>query len=433
MTETELYKYIEELSQRGSVLGLTPVKELAKRMGEPEKDLKILHLAGTNGKGSILAYVSTILQTCGYRVGRYISPVLTEYREKIQVNEKFITKKALCEGMEEIKSCIESMEQEGLPLPTIFEVETVLAFWYFKKKHCDFVVLETGLGGEEDATNYISSSLMSIFASISMDHMGILGNTLSEIAEKKAGIIKPGGAVVSIPQLPEAAQVLEAKARKVGAELIYAQRPQNIKYGLMTQSFTYEDFGKCKISIAGVVQPENAAVALEVVKHLRRIGYKLPMEQVKLGLENTKWLGRCTVLRKKPLLLMDGAHNADAARRLRETIELTIPNTPLIFIMGVLRDKEYEKVLEYTADLASHIVTLTPPENPRALTAYELAQVAKKYCPQVSMADSVEEALEIASLLAGQECGMIAFGSLSYLGRFQKAVDLRYPKAKPKK
>ena len=422
LTDREVQEFIEKNAARGSILGLDNVRELAKRMEHPEKDLKIIHIAGTNGKGSILAYLSAILQEAGYKVGRYLSPVIYDYREKIQVNGKKITKKALAEGIEIIQNCMEEMENDKLPLPTLFEIETVLALWYFKEKKCDFVILETGMGGKTDATNFIENPLLCIFASISMDHMAFLGNSLTEIAQVKAGILRKDVCAVSAGQPVEAKTVLVNAAKTIGAKLVFTKGPQNVKYGLEQQSFDYLDYKKCRIHISGVWQPENAAVAIEAACQLQNMGYHIPKEAVYQGLKNARWPGRFTILSKNPLFIMDGAHNEDAAKKLRKSFETYLKGKPLIFIIGVLKDKEYDKILMHTADLASQIITVTPPENPRALGAYELAKAAEKYCPGVTMADSLEEAVEMASLLAGKECAIIAFGSLSYLGKLEAVV-----------
>ena len=422
LTDREVQEFIEENAARGSILGLDTVRELAERMEHPEKGLKIIHIAGTNGKGSILAYLSTILQEAGYKVGRYLSPVIYDYREKIQVNGKRITKRALAEGLEIIQRHMEEMKNAQLPLPTLFEIETVLALWYFKEKQCDFVVLETGMGGATDATNFIDNPLLCIFASISMDHMAFLGNNLTEIAKVKAGILRNGVCAVSARQYEEAKSVLESEAERLNGNLVFAQEPKNIKYGLEKQWFDYSDYKKCRISLSGVWQPENAAVALEAIHQLQNMGYSISKESVYKGLENACWSGRFTLISKKPLFVMDGAHNEDAAKKLRKSLETYFKGKPLIYIIGVLKDKEYDKILMHTADLAAQIITITPPDNPRALSAYELAKAAEVYCQSVTMADSLEEAVEMASLLAGKECAIIAFGSLSYLGKLEAIV-----------
>lgn len=423
MTEKEVWDYITELEKKGSVLGLTTVRELAARVGNPQNDIPVIHIAGTNGKGSILAFVSTILKAAGYRVGRYISPVLLDYREKIQVNEKMISKNALCEGMSLLRDQIDLMEKEGFPSPTLFEVETVLAFWYFKKKKCDFIVLETGMGGETDATNIVDKPLACVFSKISMDHMQFLGKDLQAIAKVKSGIIQPGTYVISTLQEPVVREVLEQKAKEKNCDFSEMQMPENVHYGLQTQSFQYRDLKKCKITLAGCYQIENACVALETIRSIQNFGICIPEAAIYQGLLETKWYGRFSILQKKPLFLVDGAHNEDAAKQLRQSMICYLSGKPLIFIVGVLKDKEYEKVLGLTADLASHILTVTPPNAQRALSAYELAETAKKYCKSVTAAGSLEEAVEMASLLAGTECAIIAFGSLSFLGALKKMFE----------
>ena len=414
-------EYIEKISTYGSVLGLDSIRELLNRMGNPQDQLSFVHIAGTNGKGSVLAYVSTILEEAGYRTGRYLSPVISEYREKIQVNGRMISRKALCEGLELIRQHAEEMEAQGWQPPTLFETETALAFWYFVKKRCDIVVLEVGMGGTEDATNIIKNTLAAVITSISYDHMGVLGNTLEEIAEKKAGIIKNGAAVVSGSQSSEVLKVIQKSCQEHQNRLRLTETPEKVKYGLSKQSFTYHG-RRYTISLAGSWQPENACVALEVIEALRSQGISVSEDAVKSGLEKTEWIGRFTILKKKPLFIMDGAHNENAAERLRDSLKLYFPGQKFIFIMGVLRDKEYDKMLAVMMPLAQYVITVTPPENPRALAAYDLAVEVKKYHELVTAVDSLEEAVEMAGLLAGKEYVTIAFGSLSYLGRLQRIV-----------
>ena len=414
-------EYIEKIGTYGSVLGLDSIRELLNRMGNPQDQLSFVHIAGTNGKGSVLAYVSTILEEADYRTGRYLSPVISEYREKIQVNGRMISQKALCEGLELIRQHAEEMEAQGWQPPTLFETETALAFWYFVKKRCDIVVLEVGMGGAEDATNIIKNTLAAVLTSISYDHMGVLGNTLPEIAEKKAGIIKTGAAVVSAAQSSEVLKVIQRRCQEHQNRLRLTEKPEKVKYGLLKQSFTYQG-RRYTISLAGSWQPENACVALEVIEALRSQGFSVSEDAVKSGLEKTEWLGRFSVLKKKPLFIMDGAHNENAAERLRDSLKLYFPGQKYIFIMGVLRDKEYDKMLAVMMPLAQYVITVTPPENPRALAAYDLAVEVKKYHELVTAVDSLEEAVEMAGLLAGKEYVTIAFGSLSYLGRLQRIV-----------
>lgn len=427
MTNKELESYIEEVSQKGSVLGLALERELLSYMGNPEKKLKFIHIAGSNGKGSILAYISTILKEAGYKVGRYISPVITDYREKIQINGRMISKKSLLEGMEYIKSITDSMDVK----PTIFEVETALSFWYFEKMHCDIVVLETGLGGRDDASNVIEDTLCSVFASISMDHMAILGNTLEEIARVKSGIIKSDSIVVTGRQNSSVLEILKEVASANNSSFIQAELPYKISYKLLASRFSLGEFKNLTISLAGVWQPENAAVAIAAVKAIRDKGYQITDKAIIDGLKKTDWFGRFSVISKKPLLICDGAHNEDASKRLAETIDQLLDGKKLIFIMGVLKDKEYEKVIANTVQRASQIITLTPAVANRALPAMELAKAVAKVNPNVTVTGSVEEAVETAYELVSyisekadaSDCAIIAFGSLSYLGHLKEVVE----------
>lgn len=429
MNYREAMEYVESLQQYGSVLGLDNMQELCNRLGNPQKELKFVHIAGTNGKGSVLAYVSTVLQTAGYKVGRYISPTIFDYRERFQINGKPITQSGLCKYLEQVKEVAQQMAAEELPHPTPFEIETAIAFLYFLDKQCDIVVLETGLGGSLDATNIITTPLCSVFTSISMDHMAVLGDTLEEIAVQKAGIIKEKGCVVSIRQQPEAMQVIKQTAQRKKCRLLIADvsRAKQVKYGLKTQHFSYDKYKNLTISMTGQYQIDNAVLAVEVIGALQKSGFPVSEEQLRKGLLQTNWLGRFSVIGQKPLFIADGAHNEDGAARLAQSIRFYFTNKRIIYIMGILKDKEYDKIIRQTYELAEHIITVTPPNKERALHAYELAQNVKEYHDSVTVADSLQEAVEIAYLLAGRdkETVVIAFGSLSYLGELIHIVEHR--------
>ena len=424
MKYEQALEYIDSIAGRGIVPGLDGIRELCRRLGDPQKDLKFVHVAGTNGKGSVLAYVSTILWKAGYKVGRYVSPTIRDYRERIQVNGRMISKRALAEGMERVKDACDAMTSDGFAQPTPFEVETALAFLYFQEKTCDVVVLEVGMGGLLDATNVIEGTLVEIIASIGMDHVKFLGNSLAEIAAQKAGIIKPGSVVVCMEQKPEVMEVVQNKAKEVGAQCVisHASQAKKIRYGLEKQSFVYGNYGKLEITLAGQFQIANAVLAVDACQEIARKGFPIPERAIREGLLETRWDGRLTVIQKRPLFLIDGAHNEDAAEKLSKTIEFYFTNSRNIYIMGVLRDKDYGKVIELTHAYADQIITITPPDNPRALSALELATEVAKVHPSVTAAGSLEEAVEMANLLAGKDDVIIAFGSLSYLGRLMDVV-----------
>ena len=434
MNYEETLDYIASLSTYGIVPGLDSITELCRRLGNPQEALAFVHIAGSNGKGSVLAYVSTILKCAGYKVGRFSSPAIFEKREIIQVNGRSITKKAFCELAERIKAVCEEMVADGFSHPTPFEVETAMAFLYFKECGCNVVVMEVGMGGREDATNLIQNTKVAVLAPISMDHMQFLGKSLKEIAWQKAGIIKNGCYVVSAVQDADCMQVIAEEAATKGAALTVPGEATKVKYGLVKQRFSYKnaagiDFADLEITLAGKQQVENASLAVEVIGKLAECGYKVSEKQLRKGLYETIWPGRFQVLSEKPYFVIDGAHNEDAAKKLAESIRFYFTNKRIIYIIGILRDKEYEKVIAETYAYADQIITVTSPNNPRALHALDLAQTVREYHPNVTAAGSLEEAVEMAYLLAGKDDVIISFGSLSYLGEMTK-VHANYMEAK---
>lgn len=425
MNYKEARVYLDEVSKYGSVLGLESMRELLRRLGDPQNELKFIHISGTNGKGSVLAYLSTILTGAGYRTGRYISPTLFSYRERIQVDGEYIEKESLARHVTAIAAAAEEMQKAGLPSPTVFEMETALAFLYFKEKRCDIVTLEVGCGGLLDATNVITTTLMEVIASISMDHTDLLGDTLAKIAAQKAGIIKPDTMVVSAQQKSEAAQVIEdtCKEQHCTLQMVDESKISNVHYGAEGQTFSYKTWENVAISLAGSYQIKNAALALEGVEALRKLGYALSDQQVREGLLHTAWRGRFTTLRRDPTVIIDGAHNPAAALELKESLERYFPGKTLYFVMGMFKDKDYAQVIDLTAPLARHIITVETPGNPRAMPARELAEAVGKVNPSVEWADSVAHGIEKALAMAGKEDAVIVFGSLSFLGEAADAVN----------
>ncbi|MDE7351451.1 MAG: bifunctional folylpolyglutamate synthase/dihydrofolate synthase [Acetatifactor sp.] len=427
MNERQVMEYMEQAGRYGISPGLESIRELCRRLGDPQKQLKFVHVAGTNGKGSVSAYLASALKEAGYRTGRYLSPTLFGYRERIQVNGRYITKKALCEGIGQIRHICDEMAAAGLPHPTPFEIETALAFLYFRDRACHIVVLEAGMGGELDATNLVENTVVSVLTSISMDHMKFLGNTLGEIARQKAGILKQGRPAVSAWQQAEAFKEIAVRAEELNCSLTAADpgRLTRVRYGLERQYFDYGGFRRLEITLAGKYQVENAALAVDVLRVLGEQGFPVSEEKLRKGLRETVWPGRFTVIDRKPYFVVDGAHNADGAERLAESVRFYFTNRRIIYIMGVLRDKDHEAIIARTHSLADQIITVTPPDNPRALSAFELAQEAARVHENVTAADSLEEAVEMSRMLAGKEDVIIAFGSLSFLGRLMELAGGR--------
>lgn len=426
MNYKESRAYIDQVECYGRVLGLENIEELMRRLGNPQNDLKFIHAAGTNGKGSTLAYISTVLQEAGYRVGRYISPTLYSYRERMAVGEKKISREAFARHLTKVADVAEKMAAEGRPHPTPFEIETAVAFLYFQEEACDLVALETGMGGATDATNVVSSTLLAVLTPVGMDHMGFLGDTLSEIAQVKAGIIKPGCVAVSAHQQPEAAAVVERTCARVGVPLVWSKEEdyQVEEASCFGQKFIWrgEAF---QISLAGVYQIDNAALALTALRELERLGYSIPLEAVRSGLRRTRWNGRFTVIGQEPLFVVDGAHNPDAARKLEESVKEYFSGKTLYYIVGMFRDKDYDQVLRITAPYAKAIYAVAPPDIGRALPAKELAAAARRYHGQVEAFDSFRQAVDRAYDSAGPEDVILAFGSLSFLGEMTEIVEMK--------
>ena len=438
MNEKETLQYVEELKRYGIVPGLDSMKRLCQKLGDPQEMLRFIHIAGTNGKGSVLALLSTVLWQGGYRVGRYSSPAVFSYYERIWVNGRPIPKRALCDCMTRVKEACDALTAEGFPHPTVYEAETAAAFLYFRDCGCDIVVLETGMGGREDATNLIQNTLAAVFTPIGMDHMQFLGDTPEKIAGQKAGIIKNGCYVISAHQEDAVLTVLREEAEAKGCPFIVVGEVEKPHYGLEEQSFSYTDanskkWEKLKISLAGMQQPENASLVLEVLSCLAKCGYSVAEAKLRAGFLKTVWPGRFQILSKKPLFVVDGAHNEQAAKKLAQSVRFYFTNKRIIYIMGILRDKEYEKIVEETYRYAEHIITVTPPENKRALEGLTLAQTVREYHPAVTVADSLEEAVEMAYLLAGKEDVILCFGSLSYLARAAELVEKELSRMRGKK
>ncbi len=431
MTYKEARVYLDEVSKYGSVLGLDTIRGLLRELANPQDDLKFIHIAGTNGKGSVLAYTSTILSEAGYRTGRYVSPTVVSYLERIQVDGEWIPEEEFAELVEEVQKAIARMETLGEASPTVFEVETAIAFLYFKKMKCDIVVLETGLGGTLDATNIVENTAAAVFASIGRDHMGFLGDTLEEIAANKAGIIKPGCFVVTAEQKPEAMKVLEEKAGEFSCPMYTADSAQaDIEEESWDgQRFSYGKWKDIGIALGGRHQIVNALTVLRLMEGLNEHGFRVPERAVREGFAKAVWPGRFTCIDRDPLFIIDGAHNEDAALKLRETVERYFSDRKLTFIMGVFKDKEYDKIARIMAPLAEKIYTIDLPDEGRTLKAEELKAAVAPYCADVEAVLDLHTAVDRAYETGNAEDVILAFGSLSYLGQVMDLVRQRKEKS----
>ena len=416
--------YIDESHRFGGEVSLKAITGFLARLGNPQDDLQFIHIAGTNGKGSVGAYLASVLQEAGYKIGRFVSPTLYAYRERIQINGNYIAREDFGRLMDPIAGVIEEIKKNQEPLPSPFEIETALSFLYFREQKCDLVLLECGMGGLNDATNVIKNTQLAVITSISMDHMEYLGESIGDIARQKAGIIKPGATVVTCLQRPEAAAVISSVCRE-GRNLLAVGKAYDarvLKSDLEHMTFTYRG-ETWTIHLAGAHQLENAVLALTGIQALIDRGYEISVQQIKDGLEKTRWNGRFTVLRENPYFIVDGAHNPDAALKLKKSLDMYFPGKRKIFLMGVFKDKQYDKIAEILAPVADTVIAMETPDNPRALPAKQLAETVSSYNDRVLTAKSLEQAVELGFQTAKPEDVIVAFGSLSFIGDLTKIVS----------
>lgn len=395
MTYSECLTFIHSLDRFGSVPGLERISELLELLGNPQEKLKFIHVAGTNGKGSVTMYCASVLKKAGYRVGTYISPFVVDFRERIQLCGEYISEGDLCDAVEEIMPHYEDMKSRGLQI-TEFEFITAAAFLYFSKKECDVVCLEVGLGGRFDATNVISSPIVSVIVSISFDHVNILGDSLEKIAFEKCGIIKPTRPVVTYPTQEDdvLAVIMEQCAVKGCRLFIPSMSSVEVLSGeLFDTKFRYGNFEFCP-RLLGSHQIKNAITAVQALEVVRKSGFSITDKDIEEGINSTVFPARMEILSKDPLIIVDGAHNLSGAQTLADSLK-KLPKKPII-IMGMLADKDFESVVELIAPLGSEFIAVTP-NNPRKLDCKELCKLATKYAKAVyfeEYADAVEYALK---------------------------------------
>lgn len=418
--------YIEDASKYGSVLGLNNMKAMMERLGDPQNQLKYVHVAGTNGKGSVIAYLYSTLSRAGYRIGRYTSPAIYSYRERMEVAGVPVGREKFAGYVTRVAEVIDNMTRANLPHPTPFEIETAVAFLFFAEEKCDLVLMEVGMGGDLDATNIIRNVLAAVITSVGMDHQDFLGKTLREIAQKKAGIIKTGCSVVSAAQEKEVEDVIFRQAENADADVYIPKSARLIdeEKSFGSQHFVYEN-SEYEIPLPGTHQIGNACEALEVLKVLEKKGFPTTLEQRKQGLKETRWNGRFSVISEHPLMIVDGAHNPPAAEALAKSVQRYFNGKNIYFIIGMFKDKDYDKVLEIMCPFARQIFTIQTPDNPRALPARELAKAALKWHCDAEAQDSIGEAVEKALCAAGEDDVILAFGSLSFIGELTRIIKKR--------
>ena len=428
MDFTQSVNYINSLASLGSIPGLDRIKELLKRFDNPQDKLSIIHVAGTNGKGSICAFLEYGLRECGLRVGRYISPTLFTYLERFQIDGRLMTEDEFAVFMTLLKEKCDEMLADGFDQPTAFEIETVIAFLFALKQKVDVFILECGMGGTDDATNVVKQPLATVFASISLDHMQFLGETVEKIALSKSGIMRDGVPVIVSRSTDDIVyDVLKNEADSRGANPI-----------VFSEKYISElrESRKLNIPLAGAYQWENMATAYATFKELINTDrFKESLSEEELnnkfcqGLEKTRWPGRFEKVSDEPLIIRDGAHNIDAVRRLSDEIKHQYPQG-VHLIMGVYKDKEYDEMLKIILPFALSFTTVTAPNPSRALDGKILAETVQRVSKDAGLSldtkyeNTMEDAIKRAVVLANNNEPIIVFGSLSLSQEVERVINL---------
>lgn len=433
MDYIQAMEYIEDSAKFSMKLGLSRTEKILEFLGEPHKKLKCVHIAGTNGKGSTTAMISNVLIEAGYKVGMYTSPYIEEFEERIQIDNKNIDKGNLARAVTKVAKAVEKVLELGYDNPTQFEIITCAGLLYFYEQDVDFAVIEVGLGGRLDSTNVINP-ILSIITSISYDHMNILGDTLSKIASEKAGIIKENVPVILYPQSDEAERVIEnicyekkSKLIKVPSDCVEfkkcedvlvsgkAKRVQNIIVN--TDLWTYN----IKLALLGKHQLLNCATVIYAIEELKKLGVKINREAVIRALSKVEWIGRFETLNTEPLVVIDGAHNIDGIKKLKESLETYLEYNDIVLILGILADKQVEDMIKVIGPIAKKVICVTP-HSERAELADELKKVVVKYNSNCEAIEDYKSAYEVGISYCNKDDLLLISGSLYMVGDMRKAI-----------
>lgn len=400
MTYENFKNYISSRQKFGIKPGLSRIRKLLNLLNNPQNNLKYIHVAGTNGKGSVCHMLSSILEKSGYKTGLYTSPSVTSFRERFQINGNPISRKAVVSLFEEIRPYIDFLDSQNEYL-TKFELETAMAFLYFAKQNCDIVVLEVGLGGKFDATNVISRTLSSVITSISLDHMNILGNTLEKIASEKAGIIKENGITISYPQDDKASfEIIKNTAVEKNNLFVNAaeflDKVKVLESDIFKNSFYFRG-KKYDLNLFGEFQIKNALVVLLTIDVLKNSNFNITKTAVKKAFETVSIPARFEKLSSEPLIILDGAHNLDGVKKLKETLIRYFEPQKTIAIVGMLKDKEYEKSLLELIPCFKKII-LTPINNNRSLKYDDIEALSRSFSKKIISAKNVDEAIKFLKI-----------------------------------
>ena len=419
MTYNEALEYIHGVSNFFCKPGLERISELCRALGNPQDSLKFIHVAGTNGKGSFCSMTESVLRAAGYKVGLFTSPYVREFNERMRINGENIPNDKLASLTAEIKKHAEKMTDS----PTEFELICAIAFEYFRREECDVVVLEVGMGGRFDATNIITTPILSVITGIALDHVAFLGDTVEKIASEKAGIIKKGVPVIFGGDDVGAGEVISCRAREVGSEF------HQVDYSSLSvtsadldgTTFAYNDRNDIKISLLGSYQPKNASLVLDAIDLLRLGGLEISEAAIYRGLESAVWHARFEIIGSEPTVIFDGAHNAQGINAAVDSIKQYFGDKKVIIFTGVLKDKEYNAIASKIAEVTDEVYTITP-DNPRALSATEYAEIFKQRGVKATPCSSFEKAIRLGKTAALKNgTALCCLGSLY---TYSSVVDL---------
>ena len=427
MKYQEAMKYITEVGNFGSNYGLERTYKLLELLDNPQDKLKIIHVAGTNGKGSTTAMITSMLKGCGYKVGMYTSPFLEEFEERIQINGENIPKEKLAQLITKIKYAVDKVIEEGYNHPTEFEIITVLMFLYFATEEVDFAVVEVGLGGRLDSTNVITP-ILSVITSISFDHTNLLGNTLEEIAAEKAGIIKSCIPTVIYPQEEMAERVISSKCQELDSKLYKINKEDAKLINIIKEDKIYQqvkvkldDEYDVKLPLLGEHQILNLAVALKALEVIKDKAPKLNRESIVKSLATVRWNGRLEIMSNSPYVVIDGAHNIQGITQLDKNIKKYFEYKDMYLILGILADKDVEHMVKVITPKAKKVFTVTP-NSMRAETAEELMNEVKKYNESCEAYNDYKNAFEDALKLCKKDDLLLISGSLYMIGEMRGII-----------
>ena len=420
MTLEESLSYIHGLYRKGTKPSLTRVTALLKALGDPHKQLKFVHIAGTNGKGSTAAMTASVLQAAGYRAGLFTSPYIYRFNERIQLCGKQIDDADVVALTEELKAIADTMDER----PTEFDFVTAMAMTYYARQKADIVVLEVGVGGVLDSTNVIPVPEVAVITNIGLDHTDLLGDTLEKIAAVKGGIIKEGGRAVIYRGSPSVEAVFEAICAEKGAVLRKADFDSLVSLGhdLFGQVFSCGHRKELELPLLGQHQLYNAAVVLSVIDSLTDAGWQISEEAIRKGIREVSWPGRFDIISRDPLFIIDGGHNPQCIEALVKNITDYLAGRRLVVLTGVLADKDYADMFRPVMPFAAEFVCITP-DNPRKMEAADLARYLEAAGATATACDSVAEACRKAIALAGRGGAVLCFGSLYSIGTIRSALD----------